>query len=101
MGPPGAEAGRPARALLPGPARRGSGCEKDPGLQAEAQVLLQPGAEVGLALRLIQVVEGAHLRLVVAAAADLRGAVRAQLAVLRPAVPRRRQHGADAGRVGL
>src|SRR5436190_1457086 len=53
--------------------------------------LLQPGAKVGQPLRLVEVVERAHLGLVVGAADDLDGTRRGQLGVRGPAVARGRE----------
>src|SRR5205814_2212633 len=50
-----------------------SGCVKNSGLEAEAQVIVEAGAEVRLALRLFQETESAHLRAIVRAAGNFRG----------------------------
>ena len=47
--------------------------KEDPGLQSDAQVLREANVQVGQPLRLIEIVEGAHLALVVGAAANLSG----------------------------
>src|SRR5205085_9165615 len=57
--------------------------------QTEAQILVEARAQVGCALRLIELMERAHLGLVVCALPDFDGAIRAQLAIARIAVLQR------------
>src|SRR3954465_2457818 len=77
-----------------------SGRKQDPGLQADAQVLLEPDAEAVLPLGLAQAGERAHLGLVLGAAPDLRRSVGGELAVARVAVAQRGEPGADPRRQG-
>src|SRR5271155_577568 len=59
---------------------------KDSGLSAEAHVLRYDGAQVGLTLRLLEEVEGAHFGAVIGAGANLDGAVGGELDVAGLAV---------------
>src|SRR5690349_19668506 len=58
----------------------------DSGLHPGGGRVLEPRAQVSDALGQIEVVEGAHLRLVLGAASDLLGAVEVELAVIGRAV---------------
>src|SRR5262249_59025479 len=64
-----------------------SGREQHTHVEASRGVFLQPRAQVDFPLRLKEVVERAHLRLVVGAAQDFLGAGARQLGIPRIAVP--------------
>ena len=67
-------------------------------VEAEAQVFVEPHAEIGFPLRLSEIVERAHLGLIVRALEDLGRHAAAQLAVSRIAIPNRCELRADARR---
>src|SRR5215510_10091912 len=75
------------------------GCVEQAGFETEAQVFVEPCPQMGLALWLEQVMECAHLGLVVGALPDLRRAGRAQLAVAGVAKTRRHQPRSNQGAV--
>src|SRR6266566_2977207 len=60
-----------------------SGCEDDAGVHRRRNVLFQASEQIRLSLRLVQIVEGAHL----GAAPDFVRGVEGQLAVSRRAIP--------------
>ena len=64
----------------------GSGLENERGLAGGGRVFGQTRAEIRLALRLVEVVEGTHLRAVVRAAANFLRCVQMKLRVARVAV---------------
>src|SRR5438270_9599205 len=66
-----------------------SGREDDPGLEADAQVLVEADAEAVLPQGLAEARENSHLGLVLGARADLRRSVAGELAVPRRAVGER------------
>src|SRR5215471_19358413 len=69
---------------------------KDPGLEAKAQIFEQGDAQVGIALRLLEEVEGAHFRTVVGAGANLGGAGGAELGISRIAINYRSEQRSEA-----
>src|SRR2546428_8340282 len=58
------------------------GCENDAGVHRSRDVLIEPDAQVRLALRLVQIVEGAHLGEVLGAPPDLVRRAQRQLGVV-------------------
>src|SRR5262245_153098 len=75
-----------------------SGDVKEAGLEAEAEVFDQCVAQVGLALRLLEELESAHLRAALCAGADLLRTTQLELPIARIAVGARDEERTDQRR---